>query len=202
MLFQQVQTEVVAVTKLLQELTRLTTQQRGFLFQVLESCTTLKTHIETDLLNGWSHTPEIGDARELVARARVLMSQAETPADAQTLYTNFILEKQRLQSKVQEMFFQCQLDELIGSSTVVFDFSLLKQALATIHTVDPTVSTRNNTQAKQNPILFLTNYCMSQLYSRHVISKQQQQLQQNGGLDYIKQNSSTNNYDMSLVNYN
>lgn len=85
---------------------------------------------------------------------------------------------------------QCQLDDLIGNSGVVFDFSLLKQALAGIHAGESILAaTQGNGSrmpshlaAAQNPILFLANYCMSQLYSRHVISKQQHL--QNGTVEY------------------
>jgi cyclophilin family peptidyl-prolyl cis-trans isomerase len=145
---------------------------------------TLKTHIETDLQNGWAHLPEIGETRDLLTRARLLLAQIETPQEAQALYASLNMEKQRLQAKVQDMFFQCQLDDLIGNSAVVFDFSLLKQALSTIHTVESPVQSRNQGGPPPNPILFLTNYCMSQLYTRHIVSKQH--LQQNGNVDYIK----------------
>lgn len=182
---------MMAVTKLLQDISRLITQQRAFLLQVLESCMTLKTHIETDLQNGWQQMPEVGETRDLLTKARVLLAQLENPAEAQALFASLNMEKQRLQAKVQDMYFQCQLDDLICNSAVVFDFPLLKQALATIHTVDSPVTSRNQVP-QPNPLLFLTNYCMSQLYTRHILSKQQQI--SNGNVEYIKPQ-----YDMSLV---
>lgn len=191
-LVSDVQVEMVAVSKLVQDISRLLSQQRGFLLQVLESCMTLKTHIETDLQNGWAHMPEVGETRDLLAKARVLLTQLDNPAEAQALFASLNLEKQRLQAKVQDMYFQCQLDDLICNSGVVFDFPLLKQALATMHTVDSPVPARNQV-TQPNPLLFLTNYCMSQLYTRHIVSKQQH-IQQNGNIDYIKPQ-----YDMSLV---
>lgn len=183
---------MIALTKLMQDISRLVNQQRGFLLQVLESCMTLKTHIETDLQNGWGHMPEIGETRELLTRARILLNQLDNPAEAQALFSSLNVEKQRLQTKVQEMYFQCQLDDLICNSLVVFDFTLLKQALASIHTTDSPVQPRSQV-APANPLLFLTNYCMSQLYTRHIVSKQQH-IQQNGNVDYIKPP-----YDMSLA---
>lgn len=186
--------EMLAVSKLLQDVTRLINQQRGFLLQVLESCMTLKTHIETDLQNGWSHMPEIGESRDLLTKARVLLPQLENPSEAQALFSNLNMEKQRLQAKVQDMYFQCQLDDLICNSIVVFDFALLKQALANIHQVDQSITPRTN-NSPPNPLLFLTNYCMSQLYTRHMVSKQQ--IHQNGNVDYIK--PSPTPYDMSLA---
>ena len=85
------------------------------------------------------------------------------------------------------MTLQCKLDDLIGNSGVIFDFGLLKQALASIHTgesIQPPTGGRqpNHLSTSQNPILFLANYCMSQLYTRHVVSKQQHM--QNGTIEY------------------
>ncbi|BET02732.1 Cyclophilin type peptidyl-prolyl cis-trans isomerase/CLD [Nesidiocoris tenuis] len=198
-LISDVQVEMMAVSKLLQDITRLSNQQRGFLLQVLESCLTLKTHIETDLQNGWSqHVPEMGESRDLLANARIVLSKMDNPSEAQALFTSLNMEKQRLQAKVQDMYFQCQLDDLICNSIVVFDFALLKQALANIHTVDSNIQPRTGPNSPSNPLLFLTNYCMSQLYTRHMVSKQH--IQQNGNVDYIKASPVTGaQYDMSLA---
>ncbi|XP_014476068.1 PREDICTED: uncharacterized protein LOC106745213 [Dinoponera quadriceps] len=198
-LISDVQLELVAVGKLSTEIQRLAMQQREFLIKVLEACVTLKTHVETDLQNGWSHFPEITDARETLGKTKAGLQMSETPGDVYSLHAQLVLEKQRLQSKYQEMMLQCQLDDLIGNSGVIFDFALLKQALAGIHTGDPIVpqgmvgngggagGRLNHLAASQNPILFLANYCMSQLYTRHVVSKQQQQHHhhmQNGTIEY------------------
>ncbi|XP_011061578.1 PREDICTED: uncharacterized protein LOC105150291 isoform X1 [Acromyrmex echinatior] len=187
-LISDVQLELVTVGKLSTEIQRLAVQQREFLIKVLEACVTLKTHVETDLQNGWSHFPEITDARETLGKTRAGLQMSETPGDVYSLHSQLILEKQRLQSKYQEMMLQCQLDDLIGNSGVIFDFALLKQALAGIHTGDPIVPQGNGGRlpnhlaASHNPILFLANYCMSQLYTRHVVSKQQHM--QNGSMEY------------------
>lgn len=186
--------------KLSTEIQRLAMQQREFLIKVLETCVTLKTHVETDLQNGcWSHFPEITDARETLGKTKAGLQMSETPGDVYNLHSQLMLEKQRLQSKYQEMMLQCQLDDLIGNSNVIFDFTLLKQALAGIQSGGPIVpqgmvgngagGRPNHMAASQNPILFLANYCMSQLYTRHIVSKQQQQQQQqhhmqNGSIEY------------------
>ncbi|XP_034181348.1 uncharacterized protein LOC117604893 isoform X1 [Osmia lignaria lignaria] len=188
-LISDVQLELVAMGKLSTEIQRLAMQQREFLIKVLEACVTLKTHVETDLQNGWSHFPEITDARETLGKAKASLQMIDNPGDVYSLHSQLMIEKQRLQSKHQEMMLQCQLDDLIGNSGVVFDFALLKQALAGIHTGEPIVSQGasnggrlpNHLAASQNPILFLANYCMSQLYSRHVVSKQHMQ---NGSIEY------------------
>lgn len=184
----QVQLELVTVGKLSTEIQRLAAQQRDFLLKVLEACMTLKTHVLTDLQNGWGHFPEITDAREILSKTKMSLQLTETPGDVYSLHSQVILEKQRLQSKYQEMMLQCQLDDLIGNSGVIFDFALLKQALAGIQTGDPIIPQgnggrlSNHLAATHNPILFLANYCMSQLYTRHVVSKQQHM--QNGSMEY------------------
>ncbi|XP_067006586.1 uncharacterized protein [Anabrus simplex] len=189
-LVSEVHNELVAMNKMLAEIQRLAMQQRDFLLKVLEACVTLKTHVETDLQNGWSHVPEVAEARETLSKARTGLAGVDGPGDAHLLYSSLSLEKQRLQGKYQEMYLQCQLDDLIGNSAVVFDFGLLKQALANIHSGEPPVPSAvpgripQHVTAAQNPILFLANYCMSQLYSRHVLTKQQHHLQQNGTVDY------------------
>lgn len=180
------------MSKLSTEIQRLAIQQRDFLIKVLEACVTLKTHVETDLQNGWSHIPEVTDARETFGKAKTSLQMSDGPSDVYGLHAELIVEKQRLQNKYQEMMLQCQLDDLIGNSGVVFDFGLLKQAVANIQSGEPIVAAQqqpgnggrlpNHLAASQNPILFLANYCMSQLYSRHVVSKQQHL--QNGSIEY------------------
>lgn len=170
-------------------------QQREFLIKVLEACVTLKTRVETDLQNGWSYYPEIIDARETLGEAKASLQTIENPLEIYNLHTQLILKKQRLQAKYQEATVQCQLDDLIGNSGVIFDFTLLKQALASINMGEPVIPQplggtgrlHGGGGAPQNPILFLANYCMSQLYSRHVANKQQQQQQhnvQNGSIEF------------------
>ncbi|KAK0168673.1 hypothetical protein PV327_002450 [Microctonus hyperodae] len=187
-LISDVQLELATMGKLSAEIQRLAMQQREFLIKVLEACVTLKTHVETDLQNGWTHFPEISDARETLGKAKASLQASDTPSDIYTLQSHLVMEKQRLQSKYQEMMLQCQLDDLIGNSGVVFDFTLLKQALASIHSGEPVLlqppgngRISNHLAAAHNPILFLANYCMSQLYSRHIVSKQHLQ---NGSVDY------------------
>lgn len=187
----QVQLELVSMGKLSSEIQRLAMQQREFLIKVLESCVTLKTHVETDLQNGWSHFPELTDAREMLGKAKASLQMIDSPNDVCSLHSQLINEKQRLQAKYQEMMLQCQLDDLIGNSGVVFDFALLKQALAGIHSGEALVTQTmgnggrmaNHLAAAQNPILFLANYCMSQLYSRHIVSKQQH-MQNGSSIEY------------------
>lgn len=148
----------------------------------------MKAFIETDLQNGSIVIPEVDEARALLNRTQVDLTRLDELNDVQLLYSNLVVEKQKLQSKCQEMYMQCRMDNLIRNANVVFDFSLIRHVLDNLNSPDSAVSQQltqqtNGTQLN-NPILFLANYCMSQLYSRHMVSKQQQQqrqgLQQNG----------------------
>ncbi|XP_046391556.1 uncharacterized protein LOC124159688 [Ischnura elegans] len=184
----EARSELASVGKMLTEIQRLMMQQRDFLLKVLEACVTLKTHVETDLQNGWSHVPEVAEARDMLGKAEAGLNVVEGPADAHSVCASLSMEKQKLQAKYQEMFLQCQLDDLISNSGIVFDFTLLKQALQTIHRNEqPSLFLDGSSDHhSHNPILFLANYCMSQLYSRHVLTKSHH-LQQNGVPEYSPQ---------------
>ncbi|XP_015190108.1 PREDICTED: uncharacterized protein LOC107073850 isoform X2 [Polistes dominula] len=186
----EVQLELAAMGKLSLDIQRLASYQRAFLMKVQEACITLKTYVETDLSNDWNHMPELADAREIVGKANASLSIYDNPSDVYNLHSQLIVEKQRLQTKYQDMMYQCQLDDLIGNSEVVFNFETLKQALDSIQARESIVSqtfsigTRlaNHVINSQNATLFLANYCMSQLYTRHYyIIKQQMQ---NGSIEY------------------
>lgn len=170
--------ELTTMQKILNEVQHLVLKQRDFLLKILESCTALKTQIETELIN---HIPtlEIAEMRESLSKAKLCMDMLEqqSPAEAYKLFSTLTIEKQRLQSKHQEMYLQCKLDDLIRHYGVLFDFDLIKQALATLHTND-TYSTINGI-GHHNPILLLANYCISQLYSRHILSSKHSQFLNN-----------------------
>ncbi|XP_065220037.1 uncharacterized protein LOC135845415 isoform X2 [Planococcus citri] len=182
-LISEVQTETVAIAKLVNEVQRLVSQQRQFLLKVHEACITLKAFIETDLQNGLIVIPEVDEARTLLNRTQIDLGRLDELNDVQLLYSNLVLEKQKLQTKCQEMYMQCRMDALIRNANVVFDFSLIRHVLDNLNSPDSSISQQlsqhqTNGAPLNNPILFLANYCMSQLYSRHVVSKQQQQQQQ------------------------
>lgn len=181
----ELQIDLASMNKMLTEIQRLAIQQREFLLKILEACVTLKTHVEADLANNATHF-ELNETREVLAKARLNLSLAESLSDVHALYSTLTVEKQRLQIRYQEMYLQCQLDDLIRNATIIFDFQLLKQALSNIHNGDAPFpgNSRILPPAHQNPILFLANYCMSQLYSRHVIAKQTI----NGNIDYHNHN--------------
>lgn len=185
----EMQIDLASMNKMLSEIQRLAMQQREFLLKILEACVTLKTHVEADLTNNASHF-EIGETRDLLAKLRLNLSMAESLSDVHGIYSSVNVEKQRLQMRYHEMYLQCQLDDLIRNSSMVFDFQLLKQALSSIHNGEGAFSGNSRVlpPSQQNPILFLANYCMSQLYSRHVLAKQPT----NGMLDYHNHNHALN----------
>lgn len=96
---------------------RLASQQREFLLKVLGACVTLKTHVESDLTNNVAHF-EVTETRENLAKLRLNLSMAETLTDVHNLCANVNMEKQRFQMRYQDMYLQCQLDDLIRNSTV------------------------------------------------------------------------------------
>ncbi|XP_052869355.1 uncharacterized protein LOC128275023 [Anopheles cruzii] len=182
--------DLLLMQKSLAELQHFVFKQRDFLLKILEACTALKTQVETELIN---HLPtfEVAEIRSNLTKAKLFLGMLEqqSPADAYKLYANLHIEKQRLQAKYQEMYLQCKLDDLIQHYGVLFDFDLIKQALSNLNTIDPitfgngmaaaaaSASGGANVTASgatinghHNSILLLANYCISQLYSRHILT--------------------------------
>uniref|UniRef100_A0A182MCN2 PPIase cyclophilin-type domain-containing protein n=1 Tax=Anopheles culicifacies TaxID=139723 RepID=A0A182MCN2_9DIPT len=130
--------DLLLMQKSLAELQHFVFKQRDFLLKILEACTALKTQVETELIN---HLPtfEVAEIRSNLTKAKLFlgMLDQQSPAEAYKLYANLHMEKQRLQSKYQEMFLQCKLDDLIQHYGVLFDFDLIKQALSNLNTIDP-----------------------------------------------------------------
>ncbi|XP_037028655.1 uncharacterized protein LOC119068875 isoform X1 [Bradysia coprophila] len=184
--------ELITMQKTLVEVQHLVLKQREFLLKILEACTALKTQIETELIN---HMPtlEIAEMRESLGKAKLCLGMLEqqSPTEAYKLYSTLHLEKQRLQSKHQEMYLQCKLDDLIRHYGSLFDFDLIKQALAGLQSGDQAISSISmNGSGHQNQVLLLANYCISQLYSRHVLTNKQQQLLSNSNGHYTSQTTS------------
>ncbi|GBP63475.1 Peptidyl-prolyl cis-trans isomerase A1 [Eumeta japonica] len=189
------------VTKLLGELQQLVFKQRDFLLKILDACTTLKTQLEGELVNNLPGC-EVSEAREALDKARRELAAAEAggpgPAELHALATTLATERRRLQTRHREMFLQCKLDELVRNAAVVFDFELLRRALAAVHAGEPPPHTAPADNGYHSPVLFLANYCMSQLYSRHYLAKQLHSDQYNGhGL--IEPRHPTGSYPSSVL---
>lgn len=165
--------------RLLDDLQRLVFRQRDFLLKILEACTTLKTQLETELVNNPAGF-ELSDAREALESARRALAADSRPPELRSMLTGLATERERLQARHRDMFLQCRLDDLIRGARVALDFELLKRALADAHSAEPPPPD----DGYRNPVLFLANYCMSQLYSRHCLMKRHDILAQNGDLQH------------------
>ncbi|KAK9887862.1 hypothetical protein WA026_000170 [Henosepilachna vigintioctopunctata] len=148
-LIAELQVDLASMSKMLSEIQRLASQQREFLLKVLEACVTLKTHVEADLTNNVAHF-EVTETRENLAKLRLNLSMAETLTDVHSLCASVNLEKQRFQMRYQEMYLQCQLDDIIRNSTVILDFPLLKQALSNLHNGDVAIPGNSRAHAREN----------------------------------------------------
>ncbi|KAG5682172.1 hypothetical protein PVAND_011540 [Polypedilum vanderplanki] len=127
--------ELIAMQKKLTELQHLVFKQRDFLLKILESCTTLKTQIETELIN---HIPtlEISDIRGNLSKAKLtltLLEHQSSPAEAYRLFTSLNVEKQRLHFKYNEMLLQCRLEEIVQHNNSILDFEYLKQITSSLN---------------------------------------------------------------------
>lgn len=195
----EIANELQAMQKTLVEVQHLVLKQRDFLLKILEASTSLKTQIETELIN---HIPtlEIAEMRESLGKAKLCMSMLDqqSPADAYKLYSTLHLEKQRLQTKHQELYLQCKLDDVIRQYGSLFDFDLIKQALAGLQSNGDSMNAlASNGLAHNNSILLLANYCISQLYSRHVLTNKHVQMMNNGGGGGGNGGASNGNYSIS-----
>lgn len=218
--------ELIKMQKKLTELQHLVFKQRDFLLKILESCTTLKSQIETELIN---HVPtlEISDIRGNLSKAKLTLTLLEhqpSPAEAYRLFTSLTVEKQRLQYKYSEMLLQCKLEEIVQNYGSLLDFDMLKSISSALNATgiesitlnesqiilnnnsiaSLTSSVNNNNSSLKNnnstqpstPIsggsgsnsspfncnhamsnmghnnmtLLLSNYCISQLYSQHILT--------------------------------
>lgn len=222
--------ELIKMQKKLTELQHLVFKQRDFLLKILESCTTLKTQIETELIN---HVPtlEISDIRGNISKAKLTLTLLEhqpSPAEAYRLFSSLSVEKQRLQFKYNEMLLQCKLEEIVQNYGSLLDFDILKQISTALNTTDAitisdtqiilnatnnnsissitlsnNLNNNNNNMKNNNPAqptslsggsgngnnnssspfnhvignmgnssmtLLLANYCVSQLFSHHVLT--------------------------------
>lgn len=175
--------ELSSMHKSLGDVQLLVLRQRDFLLKILEASTSLKTQIETELIN---HMPtlEMAEMRESLGKAKLCLNMLDQQSldDAFKLYSTIHLEKQRLQNKQQELFLQCKLDDIIRQYGSLFDFDLIKQALVGLQANGGEMNAFNSNGAgHNNSVLLLANYCVSQLYSRHVLTTKHVQMMNNGG---------------------
>lgn len=175
----EIATELLSMQKSLIEAQHLVLKQRDFLLKLLESCSSLKSHIESELVN---HAPtlEVAELRDSFCRAKLCLNvldqvaNGQTPANASNsptsptpielfkLYTTLSAEKQRLLQKHQELYFQCKLNDLLRSAGTVVDFESISKPLQAL-----ALNNDNGAALSSGPLLLVTNYCLTQVYARH-----------------------------------
>lgn len=161
--------ELLHIQNSLKELQHLVFQQRNFLLKLLETCTALKTQIETELMH---HIPtqEVAAMRENLAKIKVSLSTLEhdSPAEAFKLQCNIQAEKQRMQVKYTEMQFKSKLNDIIRNFNGVFDYGLVKRAVARISSELGSSIYVNENGNYQSSMFLLINYCISQIYLNQI----------------------------------
>lgn len=174
----EIAAELVTMQKTLIEAQHLVLKQRDFLFKVLESCSNLKSQIESELVN---HTPTaaVTELREHFYRAKLCLnvldqtaigpsvspaatlSSTPTPMELYKLYTTLIGEKQRLHEKHQELYLQSKFEEILRSASTVLDFESMSKPLQATQIYGDTNGAENSVN-----LLLMTNYCLTKIYGR------------------------------------
>ncbi|XP_073819645.1 uncharacterized protein isoform X2 [Musca autumnalis] len=153
--------------------------QREFLMGLLESCCTLKSHLEQEI-NNQSHSMAMDGMRETVKMLQIHMEMMSecSPQDYMKLSSAVAEEKQKFYLKHKEMLRQYQISELISSNERLLDFPTMQQILQKQDLRTAAGGDNGHiTQMPSNPMLHLTNYCVFHLYLRY--SKQKQQFFEN-----------------------
>ncbi|CAK1547367.1 unnamed protein product [Leptosia nina] len=140
-------------TRLLQsDLQRLAVRQRDFLLRALDAATALKTRLEAEL--ALPITYPIPFERTSVDVESCSLAAATA-------------ERERLRARHADALLQCRLDDLIRSANVPLDFELLRRALSGLCAGESSPTLPG--EERRDPVLFLANYCMAQLYTRHCL---------------------------------
>uniref|UniRef100_A0A1B0FCC5 B box-type domain-containing protein n=1 Tax=Glossina morsitans morsitans TaxID=37546 RepID=A0A1B0FCC5_GLOMM len=126
--------ELKYIQKSMDDVQHLMTKQRNFLVKILECCSALKTHIETELVNQ-RLALEMVELRDILGKFQLCleMLDQQTPKEALDLYASVQGEKLRLTLKQREVFLQCKLNEVMRSCSYLFDYDVLKQILMQLH---------------------------------------------------------------------
>ncbi|KAK3930337.1 Peptidyl-prolyl cis-trans isomerase E [Frankliniella fusca] len=144
---------------------QLAKRQRQFLILIRDACTALTTEVQSFLDSEWNVDPT-ADVRNALPPLQLALMESKSPSDVREILAVILLKKQALEVKCQENIIQCQLNDLIGHSDRIFDFESLRQTVASILSNEKEIKPMSLQQPHPDPILLLTNYCMSQLFSR------------------------------------
>ncbi|KAJ1526829.1 hypothetical protein ONE63_008396 [Megalurothrips usitatus] len=157
--------ELSFMTNMDENVRQLARRQRHFLIMIRDACNALMREVQSSLDGDWNVDPT-ADIREALSRIQLALCEAQNPKEVQEIFSLLLIKKQTLQAKCREMIIQCQLNDLIGHSEVVFNFDTLRQSVASILASESDIKPPSLNQPLHDPVLFLTNYCMSQLFSR------------------------------------
>ncbi|CAG4990744.1 unnamed protein product [Colias eurytheme] len=136
---------------LTEHLQRLAGRQRDFLLRALDAATALKVRLETELA------------------LPALAAPFERSADAENCSLAVAwAEREQLRARHADALLQCRLDDLIRNANVPLDFELLRRALSGASSSEMSSPLSDE---RRDPVLFLANYCMAQLYTRHCLVK-------------------------------
>lgn len=164
-LVKQAYAELLCMSHLDDNIRQLARRQRQFLILIRDACTALIREVQSSLDSDWNVDPTV-DIRKSLTQIQLALMDAKSPKEVHQLFPVLLLKKQDLQAKCQEMVIQCQLNDLIGHSEVVFNFDSLRESVSRILSNENGAKPISLQQPLQDPILFLTNYCMSQLFTR------------------------------------
>ncbi|XP_061386687.1 bromodomain-containing protein DDB_G0280777-like, partial [Musca vetustissima] len=173
----RIQQDIAKLQGSLGDMEQLQRIQREFLLGLLESCCTLKSHLEQEI-NNPCHSQAMEGMRETLKMLQIhmdIMSDC-SPRDYVKLSNAVAEEKQKFYVKHKEMLRQYQISELISSNERLLDFPTMQQILQK-QDLRSASGGDNNGQMPSNPMLHLTNYCVFHLYLRY--SKQKQQFFEN-----------------------
>lgn len=174
--------EILNMQKSLTEIQQLIFRQREFLMKILEACTSLKSQIESELID---HIPtyEIAEIRESLSNVKVRLSllERQTPVEAFKLHCNINLEKQRMLAKLNEMLLKCKLDDIVRTCGTLLEYDTFKNTFSnmTLNDLASFPSSNSNT-VQQNSMLLIANYCISQIYSRQIFTTKKVQIETEG----------------------
>ncbi|XP_063381020.1 uncharacterized protein LOC134667526 [Cydia fagiglandana] len=118
------------------ELTQLAERQRNSLLRALDAATALKVRLEGELAS-----PVV-----------------ESEPSANVALPVIAAERDRLKALYDRTLINCRLDDLARCSLAPVNFDLLRNALAAAEVPGPPEAV--------DPVLFLANYCMAQLFAR------------------------------------
>ncbi|CAH2036877.1 unnamed protein product, partial [Iphiclides podalirius] len=140
-----------------EELRRLAGRRRDAQLRALDAATALKMRLEGELSVPAPISPPAPDA--------------PPPPDpsAVTALPAAVAEVERLRARHLSALMRCRLDELIRAASSPLDFERMRRALVGLDVPTPPPSAPQH--APTDPVLFLANYCMVQLYIRDFLQQ-------------------------------